>query len=367
MGLRERTRKEKQKATCAASVSSMRTVEENSTLLPDNEMEVDAGASSAAAAPAAGLQTVLRVRGTSREPSDPDTAPPGGSGGDGVVPQSSKRKEKEKEELTRGRVDPWNWQEYDKVKKQQQPQLASTTTTRAPTRETSLQAVSGTATPALDTKEEAALRARGQALMENANVKTMLKTEAAQMTCAPSAPQPDDDDDGEGSEDDGDKELPQVSEHPDRHAGRRSCFDGGRQENLSMTCEFCQRSSTMFSIFIYVKRKEDVELRQKGEYYWTWHPAKVHDPDFQKVLNAQRQQELDEPTRKDGMIAMLDSETWLADYKDASGGSFDSGSTIASSTCVNDTNSPIESGSGRLTGTTCPYALTERQLFSTCN
>eukprot|EP00971_Amphidinium_carterae_P269346 5343334-Amphidinium_carterae.1 len=228
-------------------------------------MEVDADASSAAAAPAAGLQNVLRVRETSRDPSDLDKAPPGGSGGDRDVPQSAKRKEKEKEELTpedvnpggvvnplppgplslgssssRG-VDPWDWQEYDKSKKQKQP--ASTMTTRAPTRETSLQTVSGTSTPALDTKEEAALRARGQALMKNANVKEMLKTEAAQMTCAPSAPQPDDDD-GEGSEDDEDKELPQVPEHPDGHAGRRSCFDGGRQGNLSMLCEFCQRSST---------------------------------------------------------------------------------------------------------------------------
>eukprot|EP00971_Amphidinium_carterae_P087783 1736918-Amphidinium_carterae.1 len=82
MGQRERTRKEKQAAARAASVSSMRTVEENSALLPDNEMEVDAGASSAAAASADGLQSVLRVRGTSREPSGPDTAPPGGSGGD---------------------------------------------------------------------------------------------------------------------------------------------------------------------------------------------------------------------------------------------------------------------------------------------
>eukprot|EP00971_Amphidinium_carterae_P151541 3004282-Amphidinium_carterae.1 len=118
--------------------------------------------------------------------------------------------------------------------------------------------------------------------MENANVKEMLKTEAAQMTCAPAAPQPDGDDDGENSQEDEEKELPQVPEHPDGHAGRRSCFDGGRQGNLSMLCEFCQRSSTMFSIFIYVKRKEDVELRQKGEYYWTWHPAKVHDPDFQR-------------------------------------------------------------------------------------
>eukprot|EP00971_Amphidinium_carterae_P239537 4755672-Amphidinium_carterae.1 len=82
MGQRERERKQKQAAR-AASTSSMRTVEENSALLPDNEMEVDAGSSSAAAAPAAGLQNVLRVRGTSREPSGPDTAPPGGSGGDG--------------------------------------------------------------------------------------------------------------------------------------------------------------------------------------------------------------------------------------------------------------------------------------------
>eukprot|EP00971_Amphidinium_carterae_P045624 897964-Amphidinium_carterae.1 len=67
MGQRERIRKEKQAAR-AASVSSMRTVEENSALLPDNEMEVDAGASSAAAASAADLQSVLRVRETSRDP-----------------------------------------------------------------------------------------------------------------------------------------------------------------------------------------------------------------------------------------------------------------------------------------------------------
>eukprot|EP00971_Amphidinium_carterae_P018801 370345-Amphidinium_carterae.1 len=98
MGQRERTRKEKQAAARAASTSSMRTVEENATLLPDNEMEVDAGASSAAAAPAAptsGLHAVLSVRGVTRDPSGSVTAPPGGPGGDGVTTQSAKRKEKE--------------------------------------------------------------------------------------------------------------------------------------------------------------------------------------------------------------------------------------------------------------------------------
>eukprot|EP00971_Amphidinium_carterae_P227540 4513320-Amphidinium_carterae.1 len=98
MGQKERTRKEKQAAARAASVSSMRTVEENATLLPDNEMEVDAEASSSAAAPAAstgGLQAVLRVRGVTRDPSGSVTAPPGGPGGHGVATQSAKRKEKE--------------------------------------------------------------------------------------------------------------------------------------------------------------------------------------------------------------------------------------------------------------------------------
>eukprot|EP00971_Amphidinium_carterae_P240459 4773496-Amphidinium_carterae.1 len=131
MGKVERERKEKQAAARAAS-ASMRTVQENAALLPDNEMEVDADASSAAAAPAAstgGLQSVLRVRGASREPSGPVTAPPGGSG---VATQSAKRKEKEElkpedvnpsgvvHPLPTGPlplgasssqgVDPWNWQ-----------------------------------------------------------------------------------------------------------------------------------------------------------------------------------------------------------------------------------------------------------------
>eukprot|EP00971_Amphidinium_carterae_P149023 2954626-Amphidinium_carterae.1 len=79
MGQRERTRKKKQAAARAASVSSIRTVEENFALLFDNKMKVDAEASSAAAALADG----------------PNTAPPGKSGGDGVVTQSAKRKEKE--------------------------------------------------------------------------------------------------------------------------------------------------------------------------------------------------------------------------------------------------------------------------------
>eukprot|EP00971_Amphidinium_carterae_P240272 4770212-Amphidinium_carterae.1 len=61
----------------------------------------------------------------------------------------------------------------------------------------------------MDTKEEAELRARGQALMGNANMKEMLKTEAVQLTCAPAAPQPDGDDDGDDSQGDDDKELPQ--------------------------------------------------------------------------------------------------------------------------------------------------------------
>eukprot|EP00971_Amphidinium_carterae_P209996 4165751-Amphidinium_carterae.1 len=63
-----------------------------------------------------------------------------------------------------------------------------------------------------------------------------------------------------------------------------------------MKCQFCARASTMFSAFIYVERKEDAVLKAKGEYYWTWHPANVHDPDFQRVLNAQRQRDLDDPT-----------------------------------------------------------------------
>eukprot|EP00971_Amphidinium_carterae_P053571 1055289-Amphidinium_carterae.2 len=187
MGLRERERKAKAAAR-AASVSSMRTVEENSTLPPDNEMEVDEDASNATAASAAAtsstaasaaetstestLRVVLSVRGTSREPkgAGSGTALPGGPvpEGDSEVPQSMKRKGKEElkaadvnpsgEALPPGPlslgssssqgVDPWNWQEYDKTqsKKQKQP-AASTCTTRAPTREASLQPASGAMTP----------------------------------------------------------------------------------------------------------------------------------------------------------------------------------------------------------------------------
>eukprot|EP00971_Amphidinium_carterae_P227541 4513321-Amphidinium_carterae.1 len=242
MGQRERERKLKQAAARAASTSSMRTVEENAALLPDNEMEVDAESSSAAAsaaAPAAssGLQAVLRVRGATRDPSGTGsvTAPPGGpvSEGDSGAPQSTKRKEKQELKpedvnpsgvvhplppgpLTLGAsssqgVGPWNWQEYDKAKKQKQPG-ASTMTTRAPTRETSLQPNSGAVTPA-DTKEEAEMRARGEALMSEAsNVKKMLKKETAQLTCAPAAPQPDGDDDGDDPPEDDDKELPQAGD-----------------------------------------------------------------------------------------------------------------------------------------------------------
>eukprot|EP00971_Amphidinium_carterae_P036639 720090-Amphidinium_carterae.1 len=113
MGQREKTRKAKAAAR-AASASSMRTVEEDSTLPPDNEMEVDpdapsaTAASAAAASPAAAaaatsttstLQAVLSVRGTSREPkgTGSGTALPGGpvSEGDSEVPQSMKRKGKE--------------------------------------------------------------------------------------------------------------------------------------------------------------------------------------------------------------------------------------------------------------------------------
>eukprot|EP00971_Amphidinium_carterae_P011860 233595-Amphidinium_carterae.1 len=108
MGQRERTRKEKQAAARAAS-ATMRTVQENTALLPDNEMEVDAdGADTSASAAAASseLQSVLRVREASREPSGPVTAPPGGSGGDGGATQSAKRKEKEKEAATSENVNP---------------------------------------------------------------------------------------------------------------------------------------------------------------------------------------------------------------------------------------------------------------------
>eukprot|EP00971_Amphidinium_carterae_P116693 2311418-Amphidinium_carterae.1 len=251
MGLKERTRKAKAAAR-AASVSCMRTVEEDHALPPDNEMEVDTGASSAAAASAAAaspaaasaaapattstLQVVLSVRGTSREPdrTGSGTALPGGSvlEGESGVPQSMKRKGNEElkaedvnpsgvvQPLTPGPlslgssssqgVDPWNWQDYDKAqtKKQKQP-AASACTTRAPTRETSLQPASGAVTP-VDTKEEAEMRARGEALMSEASsVKRMLKQETAQLTCAPSAPQPDGDDDGDDPKDEDDKELPQ--------------------------------------------------------------------------------------------------------------------------------------------------------------
>eukprot|EP00971_Amphidinium_carterae_P017121 338008-Amphidinium_carterae.1 len=79
----------------------------------------------------------------------------------------------------------------------------------------------------VDTKEEAAERARAEELMSEAsNVKNMLKQETAQlMTCAPSAPQPDGDDDDD-PEDQEKGELPQVPEHPQGDEGRRSCFGG---------------------------------------------------------------------------------------------------------------------------------------------
>eukprot|EP00971_Amphidinium_carterae_P243809 4842123-Amphidinium_carterae.1 len=64
-----------------------------------------------------------------------------------------------------------------------------------------------------------------------------------------------------------------------------------------MKCQFCSRASTMFSAFIHVESKEDATLKAKEEYYWTWHPARVHDPDFQKALNLQRQRDIDDPTR----------------------------------------------------------------------
>eukprot|EP00971_Amphidinium_carterae_P219929 4365853-Amphidinium_carterae.2 len=190
----------------------------------------------------------------------------------------------------------------------------------------------------MDTKEETEMRARGEALMaEASNVKKMLKQETAQLTCAPSAPQPDGDDDGDDPKDDDSKELPQVPEHPQGDEGRRSCFEGGRQGMQSIRCQFCDRTSTMFSVFIYVESERSEELASRGEYPYTWHPAKVQDPAFQAALNLQRGRQVEEDTRKkegivskmkaDGdarsvaLMCFMCAEEWLRDYRIRAGGS----------------------------------------------
>eukprot|EP00971_Amphidinium_carterae_P088241 1745401-Amphidinium_carterae.1 len=75
-------------------------------------------------------------------------------------------------------------------------------------------------------------------------------------------------------------------------------FEGGRQGMQSIRCQFCDRTSTMFSAFIYVESKLSEDLVARGEYPFTWHPAKVQDPEFQKALNIQRGRDLEEDTRK---------------------------------------------------------------------
>eukprot|EP00971_Amphidinium_carterae_P239094 4746293-Amphidinium_carterae.1 len=84
IGVHEKQRKAKAAAKCAASQSSMKTVEEEPRSQQDSWMEVDADASStaaasevatssaaaaaAAAASTSTLQSVVAIRGTSREP-----------------------------------------------------------------------------------------------------------------------------------------------------------------------------------------------------------------------------------------------------------------------------------------------------------
>eukprot|EP00971_Amphidinium_carterae_P304202 6045291-Amphidinium_carterae.1 len=63
----------------------------------------------------------------------------------------------------------------------------------------------------------------------------------------------------------------------------------------------------MFSAFIYVENKVNEELRSRGEYPCTWHPAKVQDPKFQEVLNKQRQRDLQDPTRdREGNMSKME-------------------------------------------------------------
>eukprot|EP00971_Amphidinium_carterae_P212343 4214257-Amphidinium_carterae.1 len=115
-------------------------------------------------------------------------------------------------------------------------------------------------------------------------------------------------------------------------------FEGGRAGMHSIRCQFCDRTSTMFSLFIYVESKRCEELAAKGEYPYTWHPAKIQDPEFQKALNIQRGRQLEEDTRKKegivrqmkadsdarsiALMCFLCAEDWLRDYRIRAGGSF---------------------------------------------
>eukprot|EP00971_Amphidinium_carterae_P275138 5459273-Amphidinium_carterae.1 len=106
----------------------------------------------------------------------------------------------------------------------------------------------------------------------------------------------------------------------------------------SIRCQFCDRTSTMFSVFIYVESKRSEELAQRGEYPYTWHPAKVQDPAFQAVLNLQRGRQVEEDTlKKEGIVSKMKADDdarsvalmcficadeWLRDYRIRQGGSF---------------------------------------------
>eukprot|EP00971_Amphidinium_carterae_P237728 4719411-Amphidinium_carterae.1 len=114
--------------------------------------------------------------------------------------------------------------------------------------------------------------------------------------------------------------------------------EGGRASSRSITCQFCQKRSTMFSCFIYVDSRRDEALAAKGEYPFTWHPAKIHDEAFQAALNLQRGREMEESTRRvEGVVNALQgtpearsvalmcfmcAEDWLRDYRIRGGGSF---------------------------------------------
>eukprot|EP00971_Amphidinium_carterae_P092424 1829828-Amphidinium_carterae.1 len=87
-------------------------------------------------------------------------------------------------------------------------------------------------------------------------------------------------------------------------------FEGGRAGMHSIRCQFCDRTSTMFSVFIYVESKICEELVAKGEYPYTWHPAKIQDPEFQKALNIQRGRQIEEDTRKkEGIVRQMKADS----------------------------------------------------------
>eukprot|EP00971_Amphidinium_carterae_P014203 280227-Amphidinium_carterae.1 len=71
----------------------------------------------------------------------------------------------------------------------------------------------------------------------------------------------------------------------------------------------------------------DEALAAKGDYPFTWHPAKIHDEAFQAALNLQRGREMEESTRlaearSIEVMCFMCAEDWLRDYRIRGGGSF---------------------------------------------